>query len=100
MSGIGLSINHSGVAADDRTYLDMLLQILRPLEGLAAELALVRLERNVNADMRGDVIALDRRRPARVPATGQVEVVGALAADMALADVLIERLWGGELLVA
>lgn len=40
-------------------YLDVLLKILRPLEGLATELALVRLERNVNANVRSDVITFD-----------------------------------------
>jgi hypothetical protein len=40
-------------------YLDVLLEILRPLEGLATELALVRLERNVNANVRSNVVTLD-----------------------------------------
>lgn len=67
----------------------MLLQVLRALERLAAELTLVRLERDVDADVRGDVVTLHGGCPAGVPLTGQVEVVGALAADMALADVLL-----------
>jgi hypothetical protein len=71
-------------------YLDMLLQILRALEGLAAELALMRLERNVNADVRSDVVTLDSGGAARVPLAGEVEVVGALAANVALTDVLLE----------
>lgn len=41
------------------SYLDMLLEILRALERLAAELALVRLERDMDADVRSDVVALD-----------------------------------------
>lgn len=41
-----------------RAYLDMLLEILRTLEGLATELALVRLERDMDTDMRGDVVTL------------------------------------------
>lgn len=32
-------------------YLDVLLQVLRPFERLAAEFALVRLEGNVNTDV-------------------------------------------------
>lgn len=67
----------------------MLLQVLRTLEGLSAEVALVRLERNVHADVRGDVIALYCCGPARVPLASQVEVVGALPADMALTDVVL-----------
>jgi hypothetical protein len=41
--------------------LDMFLQILGPLEGLAAELAPVGFQRNMDADMRCNVIALDDR---------------------------------------
>lgn len=81
-------------------YLDMLLEILGTLEGLAAELALVRLQRHMHTNMRSDMIALHSGSTARVPAAGQVQVVGALATDMALADVLIERLGRRELLVA
>jgi hypothetical protein len=39
--------------------LDVLLEILRSLESLATEVALMRLEGNVDADMRCDVVALD-----------------------------------------
>ena len=39
--------------------LDVLLKILRSLEGFATEVALMRLEGNVDSDMRGDVITLD-----------------------------------------
>jgi hypothetical protein len=79
--------------------LDMLLEILRTLERFATELALVRLERNVNANVRGDVVALHSSGPAGVPLAGEVQVVCALAANMAFTDVLIERLWCGKLLV-
>jgi hypothetical protein len=67
----------------------MLLQILWALERLAAEVALVRLEGDVNADGRGDVVALDGGRSARAPLACQVEVVGALTPDMAFADVVL-----------
>jgi hypothetical protein len=70
-------------------YLDMLLQVLRTLERLAAELTLVRLERNMNTDVRGDVVSLDRSSSARVPLASQVEVVCALAANMALTNMLL-----------
>lgn len=68
---------------------DMLLEVLRAFEGLAAEITLVRLQRNVDPDMRRDVVALDRRRPAVPPLAGEVQIVGALATDMALADVFL-----------
>lgn len=69
--------------------LDVLLQILRPLERLATEITLVRLERHMHADVRRDVVALDRGRAALIPLARQVEVVCALAANMALADVVL-----------
>lgn len=69
--------------------LNVLLQILRTLEGLSAEVTLVWLEGNVNADVRGDVVALDRCGPARIPLASQVEVVGALPANMSLTNVVL-----------
>lgn len=78
----------------------MLLQILGTLEGFAAELALVGLKGHMDANMRRDVVALDGGGAARVPTAGEVQVVCALATDMALADVLVESLRGGELLEA
>ena len=69
--------------------LDMLLQILRALEGLATEVALVRLEWDVDADVGGNVVALHGGRSACAPLAGQVEVVGALATDMAFANVVL-----------
>jgi hypothetical protein len=69
--------------------LNMLLQILRPLEGFATEVAFVWLERDMNADMRCNVITLDGRRAACAPLTGQIEIVGAFATDMSLANVVL-----------
>ena len=69
--------------------LDMLLEILRALEGLSAEVALVWLQRNVNTNVRGDVVTLDSCGTARVPLAGQVEVVGALPTDVPLTDVVL-----------
>lgn len=80
--------------------LDVLLQILGTLERLAAELALVRLQRHMDTDMGSDVVPLDSGSAARVPLACQVQVVGALATNMALTDVLVERLRSSELLVA
>lgn len=69
--------------------LDMLLQILRPLESLAAEVALVRFKRNMDSNMRGDMVALDSGSATATPLASQVKVVGTLAADMALTNVFL-----------
>lgn len=69
--------------------LDVLLKILGALEGLATEVALVRLQRHVNTNVRGDVVTLHSRCSAVTPLAGQVEVVGALATNMALTDVVL-----------
>jgi len=69
--------------------LDVLLEILRTLERLSAEVTFVWLQWNVDSDVRGDVVALDGGGSALIPATGQVEVVGALASNVLLADVLL-----------
>lgn len=74
-----------------QTHLDVLLQILGPLEALSAKLALVRLEGHVDADVRGDVVTLDRGCAARVPLASEVQVVCALAANMTLTDVLLDH---------
>jgi hypothetical protein len=71
--------------------LDVFLQILGPLERLATEVALVWLQGDMHTDMRGDVVALDGGSIAVAPLTGQVQVVGAFAADMALADVFLSH---------
>lgn len=71
--------------------LDVFLQILRPFESLAAEVTFVRLQGDVDSDVRGDMVALHGGGSARVPSTGEVEVVGALSANMLLADVLLTR---------
>jgi len=80
--------------------LDVLLEILGPLERLATEVALVRLQRDVDTDVRSDVVSLDCRRTAAGPLTGEVEVVGRLAPNMALTDVIIKNLWCRKPLIA
>jgi hypothetical protein len=69
--------------------LDMLLEILRTLEGLSTEFTLVRLQRNVDSNVGGDVVTLDGSGAALTPSASQVEVVGGLAADVTLADMLL-----------
>lgn len=94
-----LGVTHVGVRPETRlrranlrvisVSLDMLLQVLRTLEGLATEVALVRLQGDMDTNVRRDVVALDRGGTAGTPLTSQVQVVGALAADMALTHVFL-----------
>lgn len=72
--------------------LDMLLQILRTLEGLPTEVTFVRLQRNVDSDVGSDMITLDSGSSARVPSTGEVQVICALSSDMFLADMFKKSL--------
>jgi hypothetical protein len=69
--------------------LDMFLEILWALESLATEFAFVGLERDVDSNMGGDVVAFDGGGSALAPLAGQVEVVSRLASDMALADMFL-----------
>lgn len=69
----------------------MFFQILRSLECLATEFALVRFQGNVDSNMGGDVVTFDGGGPTLTPGAGQIEIVGRLAADMAFADVLLEK---------
>lgn len=52
--------------------LDVLLQVLRTFERLAAELASMRFQRYVDSNMRRDVIPLDHLNMAVSPRTLQV----------------------------
>ena len=74
----------------------MLLEILWALECFATEVALVRLQGYVNANVRGDVVTLDGGGATCAPLTGQVEVVGALATDVALAYVILNVLLASD----
>ena len=72
--------------------LHVLLEILWALESFATEIALVRLQRYVNTNVRGDVVTLDSGGATCAPLTCQVEVVGALATDVAFAYVILDGL--------
>jgi hypothetical protein len=76
--------------------LDMLFEVLRPLERLAAKLTLVRLEGHMDADVGRDVVPLDRCRPAAVPLASQAKIVGALAANVTVTNVVVEALGIGK----
>ncbi len=77
----------------------MFLQVLWSLERLATELAFVRLEWHVDANVRGNVIAFDCCCSATSPLAGQVEVVGRLATDMALADMVLISFVSGSIII-
>lgn len=70
---------------------DMFLQILRTFECFAAELAFVRLERDMNSNVRGDVVTFDSCGSALTPSAGQVEVVGGFSTDMSFAHVFLDE---------
>lgn len=70
-------------------YLDVLLQILGTLEGLSTEVTFVRLEWDMDSDVRGDVITLHGGGTALIPTTGEIEVVCALATNVLLANVFL-----------
>jgi hypothetical protein len=69
--------------------LDVLFQILRTLEGLAAVLTFVRLEWDVDADVRRDVVALHGGSLTLAPSTAELEIVCGLAPNMTLANMLL-----------
>jgi hypothetical protein len=99
LGGVGTtSVGFRGAEQDGivgvRLY--VLLEILRTLERLTAEIALVRLQRNVNANVRSDVVTLDRGGAAVAPLAGQIQVVGALTTNMALTNVIVELLSRGQ----
>ena len=67
----------------------MFLQVLRSFESFAAKVTFVRLERNVNANMRSDVVTFHGRRSAVTPLTRQVEIVCALATNMPVTNMIL-----------
>jgi len=71
---------------------DVLLQILRTLEALAAHVASMRLERNVDSDVASNVISFDCFGVAISPGTGQAEVVGRFASNMCFAQMIVKIL--------
>jgi hypothetical protein len=69
--------------------LHVLLQILGSLECLATEVAFMRLQGHVNTNVRCDVVTLHSGSSAIAPLAGQIQVVGALATNMAFTDVVL-----------
>jgi hypothetical protein len=69
----------------------MLLEILRSLEGLATEVTLMWLQRNMDSHVGSDVVSLHCGSSASTPLAGEIEVVGRLATDMALTYVILRN---------
>ena len=69
---------------------DMLLQVLRPLEGLATEVASMRLQRDMDSDMRGDVVAFHNGDATVAPRTLKVEIVSTFATNVLFADMVLQ----------
>ena len=69
----------------------MLLQVLRTLECLSAEVAFVGLQWDMDSDVGGDVVTLDGGGATGVPSAGQIQVVGALSSDVLLADMVLDE---------
>ena len=70
--------------------LNVLLQILGPLEGLAAKFAAMGFQGNMDSNMRRDMITLDHRYGAVAPGACQIQVICALATDVGIAYVVLE----------
>lgn len=70
---------------------DMFLEILRSLERLSAKLTPMRLQRHVDPDVRCNVVSLDDLDVAVAPRTLEVQIVGALATDMGVADMFLRE---------
>lgn len=68
---------------------DVLLQILGTLECLSTEITLVWLQRNVDSNVRGDMVTFHGGSPTATPLASQVEVVCTFSANMALANVFL-----------
>ena len=71
--------------------LDVLFQILGALESFSTEVAFVRLQRNMHANVRSNVIALHGGSPAVAPLASEIEVVGALAPNVSLAHMVLRE---------
>lgn len=67
----------------------MLLEVLRALERLSAELAFVGLQRYVHTNVRGNVVTFDSSRIAVTPTADEVEIVCRFTPNMLLADMIL-----------
>ncbi len=91
--GLGMLVNGMVLLGVD---LLVLLEVLRSLEALLADLADVRLERGMYAEMGGDVVTLRAGGTAVLPVASEAEIVGGFATDVVVAEVVVEYLGVGE----
>lgn len=69
--------------------LDMFLFILWPFESFSTKLAPMRLQGDVNANVRSDMIPLDNFNVAVTPSTDQIQIIGAFATDVDFAYMVL-----------
>ena len=89
---VGTTTVWLGRAKQDRVIgvsLNMFLQILRSLERLTAEVALMRLQWDMDTNVGRDMVTFYSRGTAITPLASQIQVVGALATNMALANMVL-----------
>jgi hypothetical protein len=67
------------------TNLDMFFQILRTFEALAAHVARMRFERDMDSNVTCNVISFDSLGAAISPGTGQTQIICRLASNVFLA---------------
>lgn len=67
----------------------MFFQVLRTLEGLTTEVTFVRLQWDVDSNVRGNVVTLHSGGAALIPATREIEVICALTTHVLLANVFL-----------
>ena len=69
----------------------MLFEVLRAFERFPTKLAAVRLQRNMDADVGRDMVALHDSYVTVAPSTLQIEIIGALSTDVTVADVILMK---------
>lgn len=69
--------------------LHMFLEILRTFETLAAEVAGVRFERDMDSDVTCDMVSLNSLGVAASPGAGQTEIICRFATNVFLAQMIL-----------
>lgn len=70
----------------------VLLEVLGAFKTLIADLTRMRLERDMDTEVRGDMVAFGTGRIAVLPKASEREVISRLASDMVVTEVVIQRL--------
>jgi hypothetical protein len=77
------------MTTEEVPYFNMLLQILRPLEGLSAELAAMRLQRHMYPDVGGYMVSLDGGSPTSPPRTREAQVIRRFSPNVDIAEMVL-----------